>query len=282
MLEPLLAQAWGECYWYSGPPGAWAGDWRALLAEVSGETVGAVAFRAGERRVELGPWGPAVLPAWRGRGVGRALVEAAAAGRPLRYVMRFVAARQGAIAARPFLRAYVRWGFRRDLRLAMLARLEPGSAAEPMVPGLSFHAEADLKVIFPLYDEIFRTSHDPEAAALTPAERRQWLEQTRQGARGHSPPDMWQVAMLGGSPAGLLIMTRQTPGRCFVADLGVLPALRGRGLGAALCARAARLARAAGASELALMVSGANRPAIRLYRRFGYRTAAVLAVAERD
>jgi GNAT superfamily N-acetyltransferase len=79
---------------YVDRAGRWIGDglasgrWRAWVAEAGGEAVGQVFLQLVERfpRIEGGEAGPVgyltsfyVRPAWRGRGAGRALLDAAVA-----------------------------------------------------------------------------------------------------------------------------------------------------------------------------------------------------------
>ncbi|WP_258054920.1 GNAT family N-acetyltransferase [Streptomyces sp. Ru71] len=58
--------------------------------------------------------------------------------------------------------------------------------------------------------------------------------------------------------------------RLVVADLEVAPAHRGRGIGAALLARAVEEGRRLGAGHVWLEVTHLNAPAVRLYRRAGF------------
>ena len=56
-----------------------------------------------------------------------------------------------------------------------------------------------------------------------------------------------------------------------ISNVGVLPAYRGRGIGKALLAMALHTGKEVGAEEFTLEVRAGNRPAIRLYERFGFR-----------
>ncbi|MFE1298112.1 GNAT family N-acetyltransferase [Streptomyces sp. NPDC058731] len=58
--------------------------------------------------------------------------------------------------------------------------------------------------------------------------------------------------------------------RLVVADLGVAPPHRGRGIGAALLERAVERGRRVGAGHVWLEVTHLNAPAVRLYRRAGF------------
>lgn len=86
------------------------------------------------------------------------------------------------------------------------------------------------------------------------------------------------VAMDDSRPCGFLILLRDLPDevttteQAFVAYMAVEPALRRRGIGAALLRAAEDLARADGLGFLSLMVTEDNLPARTLYERFGLRS----------
>lgn len=70
--------------------------------------------------------------------------------------------------------------------------------------------------------------------------------------------------------AAAAVLLRQRP-LASVASLAVAPGWRRRGVGAYLLAECVRLCRDAGARLVALEVDADNEPALRLYRRFGFR-----------
>jgi diaminopimelate decarboxylase len=81
------------------------------------------------------------------------------------------------------------------------------------------------------------------------------------------------VAVADGQVVGQLQVEREShPVTRHVATLGMLvvPAWRGRGVGAALLAEAFRWAREVGVEKLTLTVYPGNRAALALYRRFGF------------
>jgi ribosomal protein S18 acetylase RimI-like enzyme len=74
---------------------------------------------------------------------------------------------------------------------------------------------------------------------------------------------------------------RDRAGMGAIQNLGVLPAHRGRGLGASLLLRSLEGFREAGLSRVPLEVTAENQGAIRLYRRLGFVTVkTVFKVAE--
>jgi ribosomal protein S18 acetylase RimI-like enzyme len=81
-----------------------------------------------------------------------------------------------------------------------------------------------------------------------------------------------------GRPVGFLLLLRDLPDevtateQAFVAYMAVEPDVRRQGIGAALLAGAAELARADGLHFLSLMVTEDNAGARRLYERFGLQT----------
>jgi [ribosomal protein S18]-alanine N-acetyltransferase len=80
-------------------------------------------------------------------------------------------------------------------------------------------------------------------------------------------------ALADSEPAGLVLFLLQVPD-AEILTLGVLPALRRRGIGHALLVAAADQAREAGADRLLLEVAADNPVATSLYRRAGFEPLA--------
>jgi ribosomal protein S18 acetylase RimI-like enzyme len=97
-------------------------------------------------------------------------------------------------------------------------------------------------------------------------------------AAGFFDPALWELARVGGQAAGCLLLSRlaQAP-MLEVVYMGVVPAMRRRGVGQLLLRRALAQCRAGGARRLTVVVDGRNEPAKRLYARF-----ALMPVARRD
>ena len=91
-------------------------------------------------------------------------------------------------------------------------------------------------------------------------------------ATGEFDPRFWLVGMVDSEPIGVLLLGYM-PDRssCEVVYMGLLPAWRGRGYGAALLRRAVERTRDQAAMTLTLAVDAGNAPARRLYRSFGFR-----------
>jgi ribosomal protein S18 acetylase RimI-like enzyme len=86
-----------------------------------------------------------------------------------------------------------------------------------------------------------------------------------------SRPDRWWLAWHHEQPAGVLIVT-ETQGlpSWELLYVGLVPELRGRGLGTELTCLGIREARAAGAERMTLTVDARNAPAWRMYRVLGF------------
>lgn len=107
------------------------------------------------------------------------------------------------------------------------------------------------------------------------------LDATCFGAR-RWPPEAWEEVVLhpacltlvaeapGGELAGAAVLLCQRP-VSSLASLAVAPAWRGCGIGSALLTDCLRRCRGACADEVVLEVDEDNEPALRLYRRFGFR-----------
>ncbi|MFQ5414707.1 MAG: GNAT family N-acetyltransferase [Phycisphaerae bacterium] len=90
-------------------------------------------------------------------------------------------------------------------------------------------------------------------------------------AVGEHDPDLWWVALRNGAPCGVLLLTRiPTMHALEIVYMGVAQPARGTGVGDALLARAALLARQESAKRLSLAVDRGNTPARALYARWGF------------
>ncbi len=93
-------------------------------------------------------------------------------------------------------------------------------------------------------------------------------------AAGLFRPDWWTLALDAGRPIGVLLLAGLGIGGHMGAEvvyLGLAPAARGRGLSAPLLAWAERAAATTPGRLMALAVDAANTPALRIYRRAGFR-----------
>jgi ribosomal protein S18 acetylase RimI-like enzyme len=91
------------------------------------------------------------------------------------------------------------------------------------------------------------------------------------------------VAEAGGRVVGmvtgqLVVSTAEGNGSCWVEDLVVAEAWRGRGLGRRLLEAAEAWARVNGATRLQLVADRDNLPALACYRRLGWRSTRLVAL----
>jgi len=119
------------------------------------------------------------------------------------------------------------------------------------------------------------TRDDLRQLPLPPAQVEQLIAMQQRvheaGQRAVYPHAEVMILEHAGAPAGRVVL--DTTGSDWrLVELAVLPALRGRGLGAALLAALQARARAHGAS-IGLAVLRTNLPALRLYQRAGFRIA---------
>lgn len=160
---------------------------------------------------------------------------------------------------------FKRYRMERDL-LAPLpaAALPPGFGWRPWDDGL-IDAHADVKY------RCFRDDLDRE---VFPSFRH--LAGCRELMRairyrdGFCPGATWLVAAPDGF-VGTVQGVSDGPRLGAVQNLGVAPGYRGLGLGTALLLKALHGFRAAGLTRVYLEVTARNDPAVRLYRRFGFR-----------
>jgi ribosomal protein S18 acetylase RimI-like enzyme len=94
-------------------------------------------------------------------------------------------------------------------------------------------------------------------------------------ASGVFREDLWSLAYCEGQPAGVILVNDASGlavsrNAAEIVYMGVARPFRGRGLGAALLARAARIASTNRFSSLCLAVDSRNHYAHRLYRRAGF------------
>jgi RimJ/RimL family protein N-acetyltransferase len=98
---------------------------------------------------------------------------------------------------------------------------------------------------------------------------------------GFLPDATWLLENERG-PVGTIQSIRERGGLGAIQNVGVVAALRGRGLGEALVLQALHGFRRAGLHRAVLEVTAQNDPAIRLYRRLGFRRAKTIYKAVQD
>ncbi|NCF40274.1 MAG: GNAT family N-acetyltransferase [Planctomycetia bacterium] len=84
--------------------------------------------------------------------------------------------------------------------------------------------------------------------------------------------DWWHVLRIDGVPSGVLLFNRGADGHSIeLVYLGLVPMARGRGLGKTLLTFGLAALDGDGARIVVLAVDRENQPAVRLYRRAGFR-----------
>jgi ribosomal protein S18 acetylase RimI-like enzyme len=90
-------------------------------------------------------------------------------------------------------------------------------------------------------------------------------------AAGAHNPECWFVAMDGRQPVGVILLSKLLRRPVMeVVYMGVAAGARGQKVGDALLARAVEQCASCGATRVALAVDSTNRPAVRLYARWGF------------
>ncbi|HTN74141.1 MAG TPA: GNAT family N-acetyltransferase [Pirellulaceae bacterium] len=84
-------------------------------------------------------------------------------------------------------------------------------------------------------------------------------------------PDRWLLLQVGGVDVGCLLTTRHSAASCELVYLGLVPEIRGRGLGKLAIQHALWLARQLGCDEMTVAFDVRNTPARRIYEQAGFR-----------
>jgi GNAT superfamily N-acetyltransferase len=177
----------------------------------------------------------------------------------------------------------VRHGHDLVLELATVS-LAPGSALPTLPASLCMAGIAEVAPrLGPAMFRAYPSGHPDAPGSPEEAERRS--QEVLGGAAGPvlEPPSVAIVA--GETVVGAVVVTRLGPapwgwgGGPWVAELFVVPAHQGRGLGRALLTRAIAWSHAAGEPRIGLTVTDGN-PAERLYVSAGFRRRRTLFVLE--
>lgn len=169
------------------------------------------------------------------------------------------------------------------LRHAMVRKLDPASpppaptlpAGYRFVPAPSLGAATLAKVDF----AAFAGGPDAGMVAETPEDNERLLDGLLQGDLGSPLPEASPALVheIGGAGTattsrlvGFALNLAEAPRSALLADIALLPEVRGKGLGAALLARSLRGLLALGYTQSRLWVTDANTAARALYARFGY------------
>jgi len=228
---------------------------------------------------------------------GRLVAAAAAMASPGRaaLVMRSRKGPQEVVAA--VLRTQARAAWRRGLRLLEIL-VVPGTPTDQTVLHAAgyrllttliyLRGRADGARQHPATTELEWRSYTPETASLFEcAVERSYkqsldcpelsrLRTVKDALAGHRAtgtfdPSLWWVALLGGEPVGVILLSRLAlPRGLELVYMGTAPEARGRGIGDALLKQGFQCAARAGVKTVALAVDTRNIHARRLYERWGF------------
>ena len=291
-LERLCAAAYSALPWYRH------GDTPPLVEQVDGHEKGGICyitgagrivaahgFREMESKIRLTSWGPACEPCHetkaeplilslleRGRMLGKERVVVVLRGKP------------GGEDARWYIEQHRNAGIPVIMtRLDMEVDIDQIGLRDVPEPAGAVWEPVDMSRLddfLPLYGEVFATSDSPltRSWAKKIEERQWWFEQMAQGEEGEIVPGGWATLVISGERTGFVMLTMETRTTAHISDLGLVETARGKHLGWLLMARAAAMAKKAGATRLNLGVEIENRVAIALYEAAGFRTVSRTAV----
>lgn len=266
--------------------------------------------------VRFVPWCPLISPSLdrpAARALGRSLVESAIRGAGLgfeaaRYVMRYTPA--DAERAETIIEAYRLAGFGADFRTVLGLELVPGAhsretgAAQtsntdlriqtnPVAGAVDPTAQRDMELLTDLFMRAFADSPDPEArrTASSRASTASWLDEQRglgpaPTRRGRFLEGFWRVAYADGEAVGLVLVNDRGENTFYVADMGVVPEMRGQGLAGRMLDEVIRLLRGRVARDSRLRVEAIvhqdNIPSLRLFSSAGFAVSESLVVMTRS
>jgi len=229
-----------------------------------GERLGLAGYVRQPKAATAGLFCPIVKRSARGRGVGGELLRAALRlGTSLGIHLATAAIGTRNRAGYSLLTSH---GFR-PVRQHFLMRCDTPQATEPPFAGIAMEdaAPGDARAILAVYAACGFEERTPEAMERALAD----------GRHAHA------VAREQGHVVGFAELETHWPKRPWVAYVGVVPELRDRGLGSALVSFALARRFAAGAEHALLMLSPANRTALRAYEKVGFRRHRLVDVLER-
>ncbi len=212
-----------------------------------------------------------VRPEWRRRGVGSYLMRwsdvqarSLCAAAPANHCLRQITAESLTEAARALYRAH---GFRPVMEELVMRRMLtlplPDRPVPPEATITSWQPDLSLQ-FFEAYEASFRER--PGFPGWSAAEWIAWSFEDET-----AKPEWSLLARVAGVPVGFLTAGAEPPGG-FVAQMGVIPGHRRRGLASGLMVESMRRMREAGETETQLTVNINNPEAIRTYQQLGFET----------
>jgi ribosomal protein S18 acetylase RimI-like enzyme len=236
-----------------------------LVAEVGGEIFGLTGYLRRPPATAAGMLCPIVAKSERGKGIGGELLRAGL-GLGAELGIKFVTAAVGTRNRAGFA-LLTGTGFR-PVRQHFLMRCDQAPKSEKVpVRGLEL-AEAepgDAEAILALYHACGFDARTVEGMRALMADAR----------HAHA------VARLGGRVAAFAELETHWPERVWVSFVGVESELRAKGVGSALVAWAVARRLEGGTRSALLLLSPANRTALRAYEKVGFRRHRVVDVLEK-
>jgi mycothiol synthase len=198
-----------------------------------------------------------VHPAWRRRGIGGHAFDWAAGETVTGALLAETETlNEGAHAL--YLSKGLAQVFAEDvMQLAERANLPPTNAPKTLV--LSHWGQADPGRYYAVYQASFR-----ERPGFPGWTQERWIEWISDDEDFR--PEWTLLATIDGQDVGFIVADASA----WIAQMGVVPAARGRDIGARLIAEGVQRLRSAGASTITLNVNVDNPHAIALYRRLGF------------
>jgi mycothiol synthase len=198
-----------------------------------------------------------VHPAWRRRGIGGHAFDWAA-GETVNGALRADTETLNEGAHALYLSKGLAQVFAEDvMQLTERAKLPATDAPKTLV--LSHWGQADPGRYYAVYQASFR-----ERPGFPGWTQERWIEWISEDEDFR--PEWTLLASVDGQDVGFIVADASA----WIAQMGVVPAARGRDIGARLIAEAVQRLRSAGATTITLNVNVDNPHAIALYRRFGF------------
>jgi ribosomal protein S18 acetylase RimI-like enzyme len=162
-------------------------------------------------------------------------------------------------------------GFRHVTRLWYLARDLHLSDSPPASPSRLGYRSYEAGPAFAFHETLLRTYEGTRDCPEINGVRT--VEEVIVGhrAQGRFDPSRWWLALDGGRPVGVLLLTEMPDtGDWDVSYAGVVPEARRQGFGRELLLKGISEAKASGVGRVTLSVDARNEPALQLYRGLGF------------
>ena len=130
--------------------------------------------------------------------------------------------------------------------------------------------EFDNDALFDCYHETFTTGDARWIYDMTKEQRKQEFEKYFDRSRQINE-DASFVILSEGEVVGFILIVSRSVEEEYLESIGIHPEFRGKGLGTILLGKSIEVLRSQGAENFTLGVDPVNKPAVRLYERFGFK-----------